>query len=45
VDGITIGSGARGPITQLIQGEFFAIITGEIADRHGWLTPVMKSGQ
>jgi branched-chain amino acid aminotransferase len=45
VDGITIGSGARGPITQQIQSEFFAIITGEIADRHGWLTPVMKSGQ
>ncbi len=40
VDGITIGSGERGPITHQIQSEFFAIITGEIFDRHGWLTPV-----
>jgi branched-chain amino acid aminotransferase len=40
VDSITIGSGSRGPITEEIQSEFFAIITGEIQDRHGWLTPV-----
>jgi branched-chain amino acid aminotransferase len=40
VDGVTIGSGSRGPITEDIQQEFFSIITGEVADRHGWLTPV-----
>lgn len=40
VDGIEIGSGSRGPITKEIQAEFFAIITGEVEDRHGWLTPV-----
>jgi branched-chain amino acid aminotransferase len=40
VDGIEIGSGTRGPITEEVQQEFFAIITGEVADRHGWLTPV-----
>jgi len=40
VDGITIGGGSRGPITEEIQSEFFALISGEIEDRHGWLTPV-----
>lgn len=40
VDGISIGSGSRGPITAEIQGDFFAIISGEVEDRHGWLTPV-----
>jgi branched-chain amino acid aminotransferase len=40
VDRITIGSGRRGPITEKIQKEFFAIVNGEKADRHGWLTPV-----
>jgi branched-chain amino acid aminotransferase len=40
VDGIEIGVGSRGPITEKIQSEFFSIITGEVPDRHGWLTPV-----
>ena len=40
VDGYSIGSGSRGPITEAVQAEYFAIITGEVADRHGWLTPV-----
>jgi branched-chain amino acid aminotransferase len=40
VDGIEIGRGSRGPITTEIQSEFFAIISGEVQDRHGWLTPV-----
>ena len=40
VDGIEIGSGSRGPITKEIQSEYFALITGEVEDRHGWLTPV-----
>ena len=39
VDRITIGSGKRGPITEAIQKEFFAIANGTKPDRHGWLTP------
>jgi branched-chain amino acid aminotransferase len=40
VDRITVGKGTRGPITELLQREFFAIVNGTKADRHGWLTPV-----
>ncbi|MDM8529200.1 branched-chain amino acid transaminase, partial [Anaerolineales bacterium HSG24] len=40
VDGISIGSGSRGPITEDIQSDFFSLITGEAEDRHGWLTLV-----
>ncbi|MCB0194251.1 MAG: branched-chain amino acid transaminase [Anaerolineae bacterium] len=40
VDAIEIGSGSRGPITEAIQQDFFSIITGEVEDRFGWLTPV-----
>ncbi len=40
VDRITIGKGHRGPITEQLQREFFAIVEGTKADRFGWLTPV-----
>jgi branched-chain amino acid aminotransferase len=40
IDGITIGSGRRGPVTERVQAEFFGITGGQIPDRHGWLTPV-----
>jgi branched-chain amino acid aminotransferase len=40
VDGIEIGRGSRGPVTEEIQSEFFAIISGEISDRHNWLTSI-----
>ncbi|MBM3747930.1 MAG: branched-chain amino acid transaminase, partial [Acidobacteria bacterium] len=40
VDRITVGAGKRGPITEQLQKEFFAIVSGARADRHGWLTPV-----
>ena len=40
VDRITIGSGTRGPITQMIQKRFFDIVHGREADTHGWLTSV-----
>jgi branched-chain amino acid aminotransferase len=40
VDRITVGKGKRGPITEKIQKEFFAIVEGKAADRFGWLTPV-----
>ena len=40
IDRITIGSGRRGPVTEKLQKEFFAIIEGTKPDRHGWLTAV-----
>lgn len=40
VDRIKIGAGKRGPITEKLQKEFFAIVEGRAADRHNWLTPV-----
>jgi branched-chain amino acid aminotransferase len=40
IDGISVGAGKRGPITERLQAEFFGITGGEIPDRHGWLTPV-----
>ena len=38
VDHIQVGSGERGPITERLQQEFMAVISGEGEDRHGWLT-------
>jgi len=40
VDHIVIGPGRRGPITAKLQAEFFKIVSGEVPDRHHWLTPV-----
>jgi len=40
VDKIKVGKGTMGPITKALQKEFYAIVRGEKADRHGWLTPV-----
>jgi branched-chain amino acid aminotransferase len=40
VDKIKVGNGGMGPITKVIQKEFYAIVRGEKDDRHGWLTPV-----
>lgn len=40
VDGIQVGIGRRGPITEQIQRAFFGVINGEIEDRWGWLDPV-----
>ncbi len=40
IDRITIGRGRRGPITEVLQKEFFGIVNGTIADRHGWLSMV-----
>ncbi|MHB0971110.1 MAG: branched-chain amino acid transaminase [Thermoanaerobaculia bacterium] len=40
IDRIKIGAGRRGPITEKLQKEYFSYITGEIEDRHNWLTPV-----
>jgi branched-chain amino acid aminotransferase len=43
VDRIEIGTGSRGPITQAVQEEFFAITAGEKPDKHSWLTLVNES--
>ena len=40
VDRIPIGCGGRGPITEAVQSEFFAITAGEAPDRFNWLTHV-----
>ncbi|HXJ16751.1 MAG TPA: branched-chain amino acid transaminase [Candidatus Polarisedimenticolia bacterium] len=40
VDRIQIGSGTRGPVTKRVQEEFFALSSGKLPDRHGWLTTV-----
>ena len=40
VDRIPVGKGERGPVTKRIQDAFFAIVRGETADRHKWLTPI-----
>ena len=38
VDGIKIGSGKRGEITEKLQTKFFNIVEGIDGDEHGWLT-------
>lgn len=43
VDRITVGTGARGPVTEIIQRAFFDIIRGEVPDTHGWLTWVQPT--
>lgn len=37
VDGITVGSGQRGPITTEVQSRFFSLVQGEREDPYGWL--------
>jgi len=44
IDKITIGNGTRGPVTEKLQKAFFALVSGEAEDRHGWLTPVEPKG-
>jgi branched-chain amino acid aminotransferase len=40
IDRIAIGKGRRGPLTERLQKEFFAIVSGAKPDRHNWLTTV-----
>ncbi|MEX2261523.1 MAG: branched-chain amino acid transaminase [Bryobacteraceae bacterium] len=40
IDRITIGDGRRGPVTERLQKEFFAVVNGSKPDRHGWLSKV-----
>ncbi|MFM7704267.1 MAG: branched chain amino acid aminotransferase, partial [Rubrivivax sp.] len=40
LDRITIGAGARGPITEKIQSAFFDIVLGRNPKYAAWLAPV-----
>ena len=40
VDGLVVGDGRRGPITEMLQREFFGLFSGATSDRHGWLDHV-----
>ena len=40
VDRIPVGSGMRGPVTERLQKDFFALVRGDAEDRYGWLTPI-----
>ena len=40
IDRIQVGTGRRGPITEKLQKQFFALIGGTVEDRYGWLSPV-----
>ena len=40
VDGRTIGSGSRGPVTARLQSRFFDVVHGRDEAHRGWLTPV-----
>jgi branched-chain amino acid aminotransferase len=45
VDGIQVGIGKRGPVTEQLQTAFFGLINGEIEDRWGWLERVEVAEQ
>ncbi len=40
VDKIAVGSGTVGPVTRALQKAFFAVVRGEVPDKHGWLSLV-----
>ncbi|MDO5352529.1 MAG: branched-chain amino acid transaminase [Succinatimonas sp.] len=40
VDGIDVGPGHRGPVTERLQNAFFDVVKGNVEDKYGWLTPV-----
>jgi branched-chain amino acid aminotransferase len=42
VDRLPVGSGQPGPVTRRVQQEFFGITSGQMPDRHGWLTVVRQ---
>ncbi|GAB4524446.1 MAG: branched-chain amino acid transaminase [Anaerolineae bacterium] len=43
VDRLPVGDGKPGPVTKALQQEFFGITSGELPDRHNWLTYVRQS--
>jgi branched-chain amino acid aminotransferase len=40
IDGISVGTGRRGPLTQRLQERFLELVSGGAEDVYGWLTPV-----
>jgi branched-chain amino acid aminotransferase len=40
IDRITIGKGARGPVTAALQKAFFDVVECRVPDEWGWLTYV-----
>ncbi len=40
VDGLKVGSGSRGPVTEKVQKGFFGIYDGSTEDKYGWLDSV-----
>jgi len=40
VDGLPVGTGSRGPVTQALQKAFFGIFDGTTEDKWGWLESV-----
>jgi branched-chain amino acid aminotransferase len=40
IDKVKIGDGKRGPITKKLQDTLFAVVKGEVEDKHNWLTYV-----
>ena len=42
IDRHVVANGQRGPVTKTLQDEFFGILQGKKADRHGWLTLVKQ---
>lgn len=41
VDKISVGAGARGPITEKLQNAFFGLFDGTTTDQWGWLEPIV----
>ena len=42
VDGIQVGEGRRGPVTEKLQSAFFGLFSGDTQDTGGWLERVEK---
>jgi branched-chain amino acid aminotransferase len=40
VDKVKVGEGRRGPLTEKLQKRFFGVLSGEVEDKHKWLTMV-----
>ena len=39
VDGMPVGTGSRGPVTEALQKAFFGIFDGTTEDKYNWLEP------
>jgi branched-chain amino acid aminotransferase len=39
IDGIRIGNGVRGPVTERLQARYFDAVHGRLPERSAWLSP------